>query len=86
MPVARVALLENLQNMVLALKTKWHKNDITQKRIYLVYLQHISSHNCQVSVAIVFVFVFVGVGVIAVVAAAVVVAKGTWHGGRGIPY
>lgn len=79
MPVARVALLENLQNMVLALKTKWHKNDITQKRIYLVYLQHISSHNCQVSVAIVFVFVFVfvGVGVIAVVAAAVVVAKGT---------
>lgn len=34
------------------LKTKWHKNDITQKGIYLVYLLYISSHNCQVLVVV----------------------------------
>lgn len=35
------------------LKTKWHKNGITQKGIYLVYLLYISSHNCQVFVVVV---------------------------------
>lgn len=46
-------VLSSPSSLALALfKTKWHKNDITQKGIYLVYLLYISSHNCQVLVVL----------------------------------